>query len=134
MNEKQIDELIDKVLKEEQSLPSGIDERLERYVDALIEKDSHNAKTISLTRKRSLYWISGIAAAIILGVALFFQTETTVPQPMTADTFTDPEEAAVAAHKALAFMSTQLNKGFDEVSEAGKEFEKVNDIINKPFK
>ena len=34
MNDKQIDELINKVLREDQTLPEGLSERLEQQIDA----------------------------------------------------------------------------------------------------
>ena len=49
----------------------------------------------------------------------------------TADTFTDPEEAAVVAQNALAFMSRNLNKGLGQVNEASQEITKINKIVNK---
>lgn len=132
MNDKRIDELIDQALRDEKELPEGLSQRLEQYVDSLIEDDKAG-KTVRLKR-RSLYWLSGVAAAVLLGVVLFFQTENMqIPQPTTADTFTNPQEAALAAQEALAFLSTQLNKGIDQVSDAKEEVDKVNQIVNKQF-
>jgi len=74
--------------------------------------------------------ISGIAAAILGALFLIF-TETNRPAPTMADTFTDPEEAAVVAQNALAFMSRNLNKGLGQVNEAGQEITKINKIVNK---
>jgi hypothetical protein len=48
-----------------------------------------------------------------------------------ADTFTDPEEAALVAGQTLAFISAQLNKGLDMVTDAEQELEKVNQLLNK---
>ena len=109
MDDKRIDELINKALQEDLALPEGLSERLER---------------------RSFYWISGIAAAILGALFLIF-TETNRPAPIMADTFTDPEEAAVVAQNALAFMSRNLNKGLGQVNEAGQEITKINKIVNK---
>ena len=129
MNDKQIDELIDKALQEDGKLPEGLSERLEQYIDNLAAGEQ--IKKISLVRRRFIYWCGGVAAALVIGIALFFQTEYVQKKPTTADTFSDPMEAAIAANKALAFMSTQLNKGLDEVSDAQQEIHKVNKIVNK---
>ncbi len=51
-----------------------------------------------------------------------------------ADTYTNPQEAAMAAQKALAFMSVNLNKGIEQVNEAQQEMNKVNKILNKHLK
>ena len=48
-----------------------------------------------------------------------------------AATFTDPEEAAVVAQNALAFMSRNLNKGLGQGNEASQEITKINKIVNK---
>lgn len=134
MNDKQIDELIDRVLKDEQSLPEGLSERLEQYVDNLSVAEKGKTVRHSIFRAPSFYWISGIAATLLVGMALFFQTEINAPAPVTADTFDDPKEAAIAAGNALAFMSKELNKGLDQVDDAKQNIEKVNQIINKTLK
>jgi len=133
MNDKQIDELINKALAEEQALPEGLSERLEQYIDTLSAAEQQ-MKRHSVFRRRSFYWFSGVAAALVLAIALFFQTELSLPhEQATADTFSDPEEAALVAQNALAFMSQQFNKGLDHVAEAEQEMEKVNQILNKSF-
>jgi hypothetical protein len=82
-------------------------------------------------RKRTLfYWISSAAAIALLCIGLFFATRVT-STPKMADTFTDPEEAALVAGQTLAFISAQLNKGLDMVADAEQELEKVNHLLNK---
>lgn len=129
MDNKRIDEMIDQVLREEQELPEGLSDRLEQYIDQLAAKEKRQKRTVG--RKRALYWFGGVAAALLLGIAVFFQTEQAGLKPTTADTFSDPQQAAIAAQEALAFMSIQLNKGLDQVTEAHEEVNKVNDIVNK---
>ena len=104
MDDKKIDELINKALQEDLALPEGLSERLERQIDFL---------------------------AAILGALFLIFTETNRPAPVMADTFTDPEEAAVVAQNALAFMSRNLNKGLGQVNEASQEITKINKIVNK---
>ena len=106
MDDKRIDELINKALQEDLALPEGLSERLERRIDFLAQEEV----SPRVSRRRSFYWISGIAAAILGALFLIF-TEINRPAPVMADTFTDPEEAAVVAQNALAFMSRNLNKG-----------------------
>ncbi|MDF9830525.1 hypothetical protein [Parabacteroides sp. PF5-6] len=132
MNDKHIDELIDRALREEQELPQGLSDRLEQYIDQLAAED--HQKQAKRVKMRTLYWMTGVAASLLLGIALFFPTESFNPRPTTADTFKSPEEAAAAAQEALAFLSLQLNKGLDQVSDAKGEVEKVNEIVNKQIK
>jgi hypothetical protein len=54
MNDKQIDELIDKALQEDGRLPEGLSERLEQYIDNLAAGEQ--TKKISLVRRRFIYW------------------------------------------------------------------------------
>ena len=117
MDDKRIDELINKALQEDLALPEGLSERLERRIDFLAQEEVSPR-------------VSGIAAAILGALFLIF-TETNRPAPIMADTFTDPEEAAVVAQNALAFMSRNLNKGLGQVNEAGQEITKINKIVNK---
>ena len=122
MDDKRIDELINKALQEDLALPEGLSERLERRIDFLAQEEV----SPRVSRRRSFYWISGIAAAILGALFLIF-TETNRPAP----TMADPEEAAVVAQNALAFMSRNLNKGLGQVNEAGQEITKINKIVNK---
>ena len=117
MDDKKIDELINKALQEDLALPEGLSERLERRIDFLAQEEV----SPRVSRRRSFYWISGIAAAILGALFLIF-TETNRPAPTMADTFTDPEEAS---------MSRNLNKGLGQVNEAGQEITKINKIVNK---
>lgn len=64
MNDKNIDELINKALQEEQALPEGLSRRLEEQIDAWAATEEK--KTRSSTRRRTLYWLSGVAASILL--------------------------------------------------------------------
>ena len=115
MDDKKIDELINKALQEDLALPEGLSERLERQIDFLAQEEI----SPRVSRRRSFYWI----------FVMF--TETNRPAPVMADTFTDPEEAAVVAQNALAFMSRNLNKGLGQVNEASQEITKINKIVNK---
>ena len=104
-----------------------------RHIQELIEQLPENQRQVIRLRgieDCSYEDISGIAAAILGALFLIF-TETNRPAPIMADTFTDPEEAAVVAQNALAFMSRNLNKGLGQVNEAGQEITKINKIVNK---
>ena len=135
MDEKKIDELVNKALREDLSLPEGLSERLERQIDRWAVEEQEGSKDLPISkplllRKRSLYAFSGIAAAVLAAVLLLFnETERTAPE--LADTFSDPKEAAIVAQNALAFMSTNLNKGLGQMNEAQQEIAKINKVVNK---
>ena len=106
-------------------VPEGVSGRLEEAM-MRITRDP-----VSLSRKRTFYyWISSAAAVVLLCIGLFFAIGKQ-PQSTMADTFSDPEEAALVAGQTLALISAQLNKGLDMAAEAGQEFEKVNQLLNK---
>ena len=129
MNDKNIDELINKALQEEQALPEGLSRRLEEQIDAWTATEEK--KTRSLTRRRTLYWLSGVAASILLCIGFFQYDVTSYAPDRLHDTYTNPEDAAVAAEKALLLLSHNLNKGISQVNDAGQEIDKVNNILNK---
>ena len=74
MDDKKIDELINKALQEDLALPEGLSERLERRIDFLAQEEV----SPRVSRRRSFYWISGIAAAI-LGALSVSYTHLTLP-------------------------------------------------------
>jgi len=138
-------------------VPAGVSGRLEEFFKQiedspedlpaipLIVSTESPLKTLSVTtskhspetfpkplpRKRTLYyWISSAAAVALLCIGLFFATREPSP-PAMADTFGDPEEAALFAGQTLALISSQLNKGLEMAADVEKEFEKVNQLLDK---
>lgn len=132
MNDKQIDELIDKTLLEDQSLPEGLSWRLEQQINAWATAEKNKMR--SQLRKRALYWLSGVAAVALLCIGFFQPDMPFRSSHRRTDTYTDPKEAATAAQKALLFMSQNLNKGIDQATDAQQEISKVNSILDKHIK
>ncbi|WP_291528941.1 hypothetical protein [Bacteroides sp. UBA939] len=130
MNDKDLDKLIQEALRSDQELPEGLSGRLACSIEQWATDEKKHI--VSHRKKRSLYWIGSVAASLIVGVAIFFQVENRYVG--SKDTFSDPREAAVAAQNALALLSTQLNKGLNQVSIAGEEVNKANVIADKQFK
>jgi hypothetical protein len=122
MNDNELDRLIDEALNI--PLPPGLSGRLEQQIDLLAARERKR-------RARFLLWTAGAAAAM-LALALLLPVEQRPIRP--ADTYTDPREAALAAEQALTFMSAQLNRGLAQVSTAGREFEKINQVLDKHLK
>ena len=129
------EEIVDEHLKNDQQvfrflndsqikIPEGVSERLEK---SIMQMDiSQKSKTL----KRPLhYWISSAAAVALLCIGLFFATRQSSPSKLV-DTFSNPEEAALVAEQSLTFMSMQLNKGLNKVSDAEQEIEKANQLLN----
>jgi len=130
------EENVDERWKEEQQLfrllqdtqihvPADVSKRLDESIRQL------DVPRPSIPLRRKLYyWIGSAAAVVLLCIGLFFTTREPTP-PQRADTFSNPEEAAWVAQQTLVYMSTQLNKGLNKVTDAGQELDKVNQIVNK---
>ena len=123
MDDKELDRMIDEAL--DIPIPKGLAERLEQHIDHM----AANEKKRKL--HRFIYWATSTAAVILLCIGIFMGIESPSNHNKLADTYTDPAEAAIAAEKALAFMSAQLNKGLEQVNEAGQKIENVNQIVYK---
>jgi len=106
-------------------VPEDVSKRIE---ESIMQMDV-SPKSVPLRRKL-YYRISISAAVILLCVGLFFAIRKPSP-PQMADTFSNPQEAALVAQQTLAYMSAQLNKGLNKVADANQEFERVNQILNK---
>ena len=126
MDDKKIDELINKARQEEQALPEGLSRR---QIDTWASTEEK--KTRSLTRRRTLYWLSGVAASILLCISFLQYKSSYHAHDRLSDTYTNPKDAAAAAEKALLLLSQNLNKGISQVDNAGQEIDKVNNILNK---
>lgn len=125
MNEKDIDNLIKKAMEDESKLPEGLSMRLEQYIDNL-ENDRKRQTTIG----RMWVWAGGIAASLLLALAITQFNGTDKQGVIIADTYTNPQDAAITAEKTLCFISTKLNKGLDKANSADRHIKKINDIFN----
>ena len=120
-------QLFKALYSEEMQASTDVSERLMQTIDQL-ERPIQSIKRYSW-----LYRIAGAAAVVLLCVGLFYLT----PRPeqtQMADTYDDPVEAAMAAEEVLVFMSLHLNKGLNQVADAGQKIEKANQVLNKHLK
>jgi len=60
-------------------------------------------------RRPWIYWISGVAASILILIAVFVKFDPF--SSSIADTYKDPQTAYIEARKILLYVSAQLNKG-----------------------
>lgn len=63
-----LDELLDKTLAVEQELPEGLSERLEKQIDTWAKAERQQKRLLT---RRWIYWVSGIAATILLTIGIF---------------------------------------------------------------
>ena len=88
MDDKKIDELINKALQEEQALPEGLSRRLEKQIDTWASTEEKKPR--SLTRRRTLYWLSGVAASILLCISFLQYKSSYQAHDRLSDTYTNP--------------------------------------------
>jgi len=123
------------------TLPEGISERLENAIDnhiteTLITENELLHKKIPLYSKTRRFLIAVVssAAAILLCIGIFFVSENIQSTDMIVDTYTDPEEAAIAAEQALMLVSTKLNQGLSPLEMVKDNIDKTNELLNDNFK
>ena len=116
------------------SIPAGISERLELAIDKHMEETALPSRSkVSITRKFYITIIS-TAAAAILCIGLFFYFDRRINRDFIADTYTNPEEAAIAAEQALLFISAKLNQGLAPLEKVKNNVDKTNEILNENLK
>ena len=109
-------------------LPKGLSEKLESVIDNHIAKTANRK---SKTRIRKLYIsILSVAAVALLCIGLFFAIDRPSDKDFIADTYTNPEEAAIAAEQALLFVSAKLNQGLSPLEKVRESVNKTNEILN----
>ena len=107
-------------------LPEGLAERLEQRID----EHTRKAKRISIRRVSS--WAIAAAAVGLLCLKLFMgEGNFSTNDRLMADTYQDPEEAAMVASQALVFVSSNLNKGMKQLDMVQNEMNNVNRILNE---
>lgn len=112
-------------------LPGGLAARLEKRLDGHIARDKRR-----FLRRSNFYKLTGVAAALLFCLSIsFYQEHSPACEANTmVDTFEDPHEAAKVAGQALTLLSLNLNKGMEQVREAERELQQVNEILNDQLK
>ena len=113
------------------TLPEGISERIESVINSHI-KETYNLKTRTKTRTIFMSILSAAAVALLC-FGLFFVYNRHAQTDCIADTYTNPEEATIAAEKALQFVSVKLNQGLAPLGKIKESVIKTNEIINENF-
>ena len=114
-------------------LPEGLSVRLEAGIDNHIAGSANLLSHVKT--RRLLISILSAAAVILLCAGLFFIPKSTQNHSdFIADTYTNPEEAAIKAEQALIFISSKLNEGLAPLEKVKESVNKTNDIINQNFK
>ena len=108
-------------------IPDGLPKRLEKSIDLMAAKEK------KINFRYPIYAAASIAAVILICLGIFIGKGNVSDRHLMTDTFTDPVEAALVAQETLVFMSSQLNKGLDQVSEMEEEIKNVTEIMKTQF-
>lgn len=114
-----------------ETVPPGLEERLERLID---EKEAEETHFFHRNRHRFGWRRTGSIAATLLllvgiGYALLRYGGKDNPSPR--DTFTDPQEAYEVLQATLMEVSANLNMGLEEMQETRKEMMQANQDVCK---
>ena len=82
-------------------------------------------------RRRKLYLTLASAAAVaLLCIGLFFANGRQSKTDYFTDTFTNPQDAAIAAEQALLLVASKLNKGLAPYEKFRENLNNTNKILN----
>lgn len=119
----------------DQSVPEAPEEMEQRLNERIDEWDKAEKRTNKARQKARIVrmkWIGGIAASLLIlfsAGAYIYNQESTPATPQ--DTCATPEEAYAQAQKALVMLSSNLNKGIEQMESVQETTEKVNKKVNK---
>ncbi len=95
-------------------------ENLNKKLGDLIDKQSQ--KRVFFSSARSFYWISGVAASVLILIGLWIGLNTNILNKQQAfqDTYDDPQLAYLETKKVLYMVSDKLNQGTQNLQNLEK--------------
>lgn len=116
--------------KRKMETSTGLEDKLIRMID---EKENEEKRFFRRNKtKRNWKWIGSIAASLLLLFGLGYGISSyrnNVEEPQ--DTFNDPQEAYKVLQATLIEVSTDLNKGVDQVHDTKQEIKDIRKEIKK---
>jgi hypothetical protein len=109
------------------AVPEGLNQKILRVIDQQEKKEAR-------TRRISVFALSGLAAGLLVVIALYVGYFKSEPPDRFAsqeliDTYEDPNDAYLEAKKALTFMSAKLNTGTSELEYVKKVTKTTSDPL-----
>ena len=115
-------------LKDEKdiALPEGMDKRLSEKIDMLERQEKSGRR-----KRYTLYrYISGVAAAVFVGVCIHWFMDADKDNGRMKDTFDSPQEAYEATENALQLFAEAFNKGDMQVEKAREATRNIKEKID----
>lgn len=110
-----------------ENAPAGLESKLSRLIDEKAEEEQLFFRRNKV--KRNWCWAGGIAATILLLTGIGYAVSSIgegIRPPTPQDTFSDPEAAYKALQATLIEVSTNLNKGIEQVEATQLDVSMVN--------
>lgn len=111
---------------------SSLEQKLDLLIDNFHAEEERSIISLPRKSKKIILWkkITAVAACILvlISAGLFLLDN---HSGKMNDTYSDPQDAYIETQKALTFVSSKLNKGFEQMESAQKNLEKTNKIIAK---
>jgi len=118
--------------KDNIDIPSGLEARLDSLIDELARAE----ETKKQPKKKQLWaWAGSVAAgiALLIFAGIHFSKEQNPVIPTVTVAETEDQQKIEEAQKALLLLSSNFNKGVDQLSLVSTNLDKANDILNKTF-
>lgn len=108
-------------------IPPGLGDRLSQLIDRKAEEEQRFF--LPNKSRRNWRWVGSIAATVLLLIGIGYGIESLgddVHPPTPQDTFSDPEQAYRVLQATLMEVSTNLNKGLNEVKATQVDMRRIN--------
>lgn len=116
-------------------VPANLEAKLENLIDELDKKDE-----VKKVKRHSLVRIGSVAASIIVLITagLYIHNQSAIEvapiEPTNNKVLSETDKEALQdAQEALILLSSNFNKGINQLSEASANMNKANEILNKTF-
>ena len=118
-------------------VPAMLESNLSNLIDTFAQEKGIKPKK---NKKYLLVWFSSVAAsiALLISIGLYLNNKPSIKDTQIAekgielkDTFTNPDDAYIEAQRALTLVSSNFNKGMNQLAVVSVNFDKTNEILNK---
>jgi hypothetical protein len=108
------------------AVPEGLNQKILDVID-------RQEKKVVRTRRISVFSLSGLAAGLLVVIALYVGYFNDKPARLAsnqmADTYEDPQDAYEEARRTLAYVSAKLNTGTSELEHVKKASKATSDPL-----
>jgi len=120
-------------------VPPMLASKLSNLIDELSLKEEVKAVTIQPQQNKRKLWLwAGSAAAagiaLLVSVGISFNDKPSIIDTQTATITAEDQQKIKEAQEALLLLSSNFNKGMDQLAVVSQNLDKTNDILTKTLK